>query len=83
MQKSSSATIVLVEGGEGRVILASSIRDLLMGHVPGCANTAGTSYHCGLIIPLYCRITALICCIYLNILVSYSVVAMKEQEEWP
>jgi hypothetical protein len=32
-----------VEGGEGQVTLFSSIRDLLMGHVPGCANTAGTS----------------------------------------
>jgi hypothetical protein len=43
LQKSSLATIALVEGGEERVILASSISLLLMGHVPGCANTAGTS----------------------------------------
>jgi hypothetical protein len=61
-----------------------------MGHVPGCTNTAGTTfippgllYLCGLIISLYCRITALISYIYENIMVSYSVVAMSGLEKQP
>jgi hypothetical protein len=78
-------------GGQGGTGYSCFVhKSLLMGHVPGSYRYAGTSsippgllYLCGLIIPLYCRITALICCIYLNILVSYSVVAMSGLEEQP
>ena len=65
-------------GRGGRVTLTSSIRLLLMGHVPGGYQPC-RDYFCsfGLIIPLYCKTTALICYIYLNVLVPYSVVIVK------
>jgi hypothetical protein len=68
-------------GGKRYTILVH--KHLLMGHVPGGGSRAGTSFVppellqlLGLIISDYCKITALIHCIYLNILVFYSVVAV-------
>ncbi len=43
-QRWAPARMVLVEGRGGRVTLLVSISFLLMGCVPGCSSTAGTSF---------------------------------------
>src|SRR5215213_1333173 len=49
-----------------------------MGHVPGGFQPRRDFFYLFEVsIPLYCKITALIYCIYLNIMVSYSVAVLE------
>src|SRR5215216_5091231 len=82
LQTSSLATIALVEGEEGRVILASSIRHLLVGRASGGCSRAG-AFSCLVtrIVPDNSEITALICYIDVVIIDGCSIVSHEPTKE--